>query len=93
LPIKTVDWGSFVDEHVHGFTMACGAVGRSQLVLADSVLGDEHTHTAGRLIFNQAVNDVLQLLNDLGSANGRTAIRTARSLIEHAINLRTVIGT
>ena len=48
--------------------------------------------TAGRLIFNQAVNDVLQLLIDLSSANGRTAIRTARSLIEHAVNLRTVIG-
>jgi len=43
-----------------------------------------------RLIVNQVVNDFLDLLGELKRGDGRPAIRTSRSIIEHAINLRTV---
>ena len=61
-----------------------------QYVLASQVVADGGTHEAVRLLFNLAVNDLVDLLHELGTGAGRPAMRTARSLIEHAINLHTV---
>jgi Family of unknown function (DUF5677) len=43
--------------------------------------------TAEAIIFNQAVNDWFDLIYELGEGSGRPATRSARALVEHAINL------
>lgn len=56
-----------------------------------SVAGAPTVHLATRLIVNQAVSDFADLLNDADRMSGRSAMRAARAVVEHAINLRTVI--
>ncbi|MFC6155865.1 DUF5677 domain-containing protein [Kribbella jiaozuonensis] len=63
---------------------------RSQTALVSLILADTPTHKAPKLIFTQAVNDLIDLLAEIQSGRGRAAIRTSRALIEHAINLHTV---
>lgn len=48
-------------------------------------------YPAASIIFNQAMADQNGLMLELSSGNGRSAVRTARSLIEHAVNLADVI--
>ena len=46
---------------------------------------------AVRLIVAQFATDFVDLLKDIDQARGRSAVRTARSMMEHAINLATVL--
>ncbi|SDP61573.1 hypothetical protein SAMN04489867_3150 [Pedococcus dokdonensis] len=64
-----------------------------QLALVSQVVGDSTTHESVRLLFNLAVNDFRDLLDDIETGSGRSAMRAARSVIEHAINLRTVTSS
>lgn len=59
------------------------------VVCASAVLTDNN-HAAVKLLVNQAVNDLTDLLFDLIAGRGRPATRAARALVEHAINLSTV---
>lgn len=52
--------------------------------------GDEYP--AAATIFNQAVNDYMSLMHELATGSGRSAVRSARSLIEHAVNMGEVVG-
>lgn len=61
-----------------------------QVLLAATVLGDRGTHNAIKLIVNQSVNDLISLLSEIAQADGRPAMRSARTLIEHAINLHSL---
>ncbi len=45
------------------------------------------------LIINQAVNDAQDLTIELADLHGRPATRTARALVEHAVNLHTVLSS
>lgn len=51
--------------------------------------GDQYPAVA--TIFNQAINDYMSLMLELATGSGRSAVRSARSLIEHAVNLGEVI--
>lgn len=64
-----------------------------QLALVSQISGDSQTHDSVRLLFNLAVNDFRDLLHDLDSGSGRAAMRTARAVIEHAINLHTIAAS
>jgi hypothetical protein len=55
-------------------------------------LKDGADYRAASIIFNQAASDYMSLINELAIGNGRSAVRTARSLIEHAVNLADVIN-
>lgn len=79
-----------VFDRIPGLRDAEWSVTYEQLALVSQVSGDAATHESVRLLFNLSVNDFRDLLHDLGSGSGRSAIRAARAVIEHAINLRTV---
>jgi hypothetical protein len=49
------------------------------------------TH-ASAVVVNQAINDGQDLLVDLTQLRGRPATRAARALVEHVINLRTIMA-
>lgn len=70
--------------------LAAEAVTYKQLALVAQVASDVQTHESVRLLFNLAVNDFRDLLEDLNSGAGRSAMRAARGVIEHAINLHAV---
>lgn len=55
-------------------------------------LGGSQQYRAAGLIFSQSCNDFSDLLRDLGEGSGRSAIRAARALIEHAVNFVDVIS-
>ena len=54
------------------------------------VKSEDPVERACALIRNQSTNDLLSLLNQCLSGDGRAAIRSARSLFEHEVNYRTV---
>ncbi|MET9629545.1 DUF5677 domain-containing protein [Lentzea sp. NPDC006480] len=49
-------------------------------------------HRAASVVFNQASSDFINLWSELADGNGRSAVRTARSLIEHAVNMADVVS-
>lgn len=56
-------------------------------------LNNGDRHRAESVVFNQAVSDFIGLCWELGAGNGRSAVRTARSLIEHAVNMADVTSS
>ena len=89
-PQHHYDVEALLSERVPRFDQAGWAVTYEQLALVSQVAGDTGTHESVRLLFNLAVNDFRDLLHDLRSGSGRSAMRAARAVIEHAINLHTV---
>jgi hypothetical protein len=53
----------------------------------DFLKGTDSNESADAIIFSQAVNDWLDLMIEIGNGWGRPATRSARALVEHAINL------
>jgi hypothetical protein len=74
------------------FSENCENVAHPQLLLAGDVVPDHRTHLAIRLIFGQSVGDLIDLIRDVQAGSGRAASRAARTLVEHAINIRSVAG-
>lgn len=74
-------WSGLVDEAIH-----------SNLRFSASIL-TSRCDLAVRLIVNQAVADVNDLLRDIDRGAGRSAMRASRVVIEHAVNLRTVLDS
>lgn len=91
-PLEIHDVAKLIADRVPQLLPAMWAVTNEQVALTAQVVADAGTHESVRLIFNLAVNDFRDLLNDLHEGSGRSAMRTARSLIEHAINMHTVIA-
>ncbi|MGY0537728.1 DUF5677 domain-containing protein [Nocardioides sp. YJ-D4] len=87
---RYVDLEPTLDEELPGFGEAAGNVTLALFGLTAQVVGDQATHAAVRLLLNLAVNDFRDLLEDLKRGAGRSAMRTARSLIEHAINMHVI---
>ncbi|PWV82666.1 hypothetical protein SAMN05421630_103446 [Prauserella marina] len=58
-----------------------------------SFFGEAENYPAVATIFNQGLSDLIGLLIELSHGNGRSAVRSARSLIEHAVNIRDVEST
>lgn len=50
-------------------------------------------YPASAIVFNQAFNDWLTLTSELAEGSGRSATRTARALVEHAINMADVAAS
>jgi len=92
-PEQYFDAGALLHERIPAFRSAAWSVTYEQLALVAQVAGDSATHESVRLLFNLAVNDFRDLLHDLGSGSGRSAMRAARAVMEHAINLHTVAGS
>lgn len=82
------DWRRKVAEKVEDLGHAV-EVSMAQQVPLTSVILSGGTHPAVKTIFIQIVNDYTGLLFELLAGEGRPAMRTARTLVEHAINLRT----
>lgn len=91
--IESVDVPTWLRENLPSFDQILWAVVHEQSALASQVLSDEDTHRSVRLLFNLAVNDFLDLVTDLKRGAGRPAMRAARALIEHAINMHTVVDS
>ncbi|WP_426247111.1 DUF5677 domain-containing protein [Nocardioides sp. LHG3406-4] len=60
------------------------------LVVQRLISGPEY-HRAVRLIATLAISDVFDLIDEVERGSGRAAMRSARSLIEHAVNIHSVI--
>lgn len=78
---------------VPGLESAAQAVAASQHTLAARIISDGAMHESIRLVSSQAINDVVLLLGDLQAGRGRSAIRTSRALIEHAVNMYTITSS
>lgn len=92
-PDPYIDLESMIAERVPTLREIEQEITYAQLALVAQVAPDASTHESVRLLFNLAVNDFFDLLQDLNSGSGRSAMRTARAVIEHAINLHTVAGS
>lgn len=92
-PSMYVDIESMIAERVPRMRTVERQITHGQAALVAQVASDTQTHESVRLIFNLAVNDLLDLLHDLNSGSGRSAMRAARAVIEHAINLYSVTGS
>jgi hypothetical protein len=90
---RRASWGDEFDALAPGFNDALDKAFVSQMPLVDTVLTDGSTSLAVRIIVNQATNDLKDLVFELGSDSGRAAIRTSRAIVEHAINLHTVVAS
>ncbi len=89
-----IDVEAMLADRVPEFQEAGWAVTYEQLALVAQLAGDDtSTHESVRLLFNLAVNDFRDLLHDLDAGSGRLAMRAARAVIEHAINLHTVAAS
>lgn len=88
--LEVLDPHEFLAERIPDLFDAIWAVTYEQFALVPQVVGDTGTHKSVRLLFSLAVNDLRDLLSDIGDGQGRSAMGAARSVIEHAINLRTV---
>lgn len=89
---RRVDVPAVLEQRLPGFVKASDDVTYALFALVAQVVGDQSTHRAVRLLFNLAVNDFRDLLDDLRHGSGRSAMRASRSLIEHAINLNVIAG-
>jgi hypothetical protein len=83
------DWRDEIGRRVDGLNIAIWAAITVQASLTSIALTGG-THRAVKTILIQVVNDFNDLLDDISTGSGRPAMRTARSLVEHAVNLRTV---
>lgn len=81
----------FVDVHLPEWRATIEAARDTLFRFAMSIVNAQTVHLATRLIVNQAVSDFADVLHDADRLSGRSAMRGTRALIEHAINLRTVI--
>lgn len=63
-----------------------------RLMVYGSLFAQRAPSHAAAIIVNQAVNDGQDLLIELVRLRGRPATRAARALVEHVINLRTVVS-
>jgi hypothetical protein len=89
---ESYDWDALIAGKVPALNEAVGTAVRSQAALLPAILTDNGTHQSVRLIFSQLVNDFIALMSELQAGSGRQAMRTSRTLIEHAINLHTVLS-
>ena len=65
----------------------------AQLHLARMVIEAKKVPRAARLICVLAAGDIGDLLDDVERGAGRSAIRATRSLIEHQVNMHTVLSS
>lgn len=91
--VQGVSVPAVLAELVPAFEETAVAVTYEQMALESQVTSDTTAHSAVRLLFSLALNDLLDLLEDLRLGSGRSAMRAARALLEHAINLHTVISS
>lgn len=91
--IHELDVSEMLRTQLPAFQEATTAVTYEQLALVGQVASDAGTHESIRLLFNLAVNDFRDLVGDLDMGSGRSAMRAARAVIEHAINLHTVVDS
>lgn len=80
------------DQRIKGWREILADAQSARLMWAGSIA--QRTDTvdhAVRLIVAQFATDFVDLLKDIDQARGRSAVRTARSMMEHAINLATVL--
>ena len=85
------DWTRMIDAKVPGLASAAWAAADSQRILVTQVLPGSEVSSAVKLILNQGVNDFIDLVSNIQDGSGRPAIRASRSLIEHAVNMWTVV--
>lgn len=90
--IREVDLEAEIAKRVPNLHDAITIAVESQIVLASQVLSSARFDLATKIIVSQAINDLLDLLAACQEGLGRSAIRTSRALVEHAINLHTVRG-
>lgn len=64
----------------------------SQGVVLSSIIAPEYLNRSGRIIFSLAVSDLGDLMDESIRGSGRAAMRSARSLVEHCINMGTVLA-
>lgn len=76
-----------------GFREEVQNVVHAQLALTGPFLVDAEIPRACRVIVNLAASDLGDLLHDVARGSGRAAMRSARSLVEHAINMHTVAAS
>ena len=79
-----------IDERAPNLDRAIAQVVESQALLVGQILTHATTHIARRIVTNQSVNDLFALLSEVQHGNGRSAIRSARSLVELSINLHAI---
>lgn len=89
-PRFTRDFKSEIAERAPDFCESLDEALYQQLAWVAQAIGAD-TGPAAHVVCNQAVNDLLDLAYALQQGAGRSAMRAARSLVEHAINLRTVL--
>jgi hypothetical protein len=64
----------------------------NRLAVDGSLFAHRAPSHAAAVVVNQALNDGQDMLIDLTRLRGRPATRAARALVEHVINLRTIIA-
>lgn len=65
----------------------------AQLYLANALVGTVGVPRAVRLIATLAASDLNDLLDDVSRGAGRSAMRVTRTLIEHQVNMHTVLAS
>lgn len=78
---------------IDGWSEAIDGAIEASFRLSTSVIPRTRVSLPVRLIFSQVVSDFVDLLGNVDRGSGRAAMRDARALTEHAINLRTVLGS
>ncbi|WP_144009145.1 DUF5677 domain-containing protein [Enemella evansiae] len=84
------DYRAMIGERAPNLDRAISQVAESQALLVGQILTHAATHIARRIVTNQSVNDFFALLSEVQQGNGRSAIRSARSLVELSINLHAI---
>lgn len=85
-----VDPGELIAEEAPWFGEAANTVMAASIPFVRSFFGESENYPALATIFNQGFSDLQGLLIELSHGNGRSAVRSARSLIEHAVNIRDI---
>lgn len=82
-----------IDDDLPSLRQSCDIAFLASAKLAGLVVESVTCPEAIKIIFVQAFNDFSDLMTDLQGARGRSSIRAARALIEHAINMATVLDS
>lgn len=90
--LKLHDWAAEIEERVPGLNTTLSQAVYQQVAWVGQVIASD-IGPAAHLICNQAVNDLIDLIGAAHQGAGRSAMRAARSLVEHAINLHTVLAS
>ncbi|WP_410580331.1 DUF5677 domain-containing protein [Amycolatopsis sp. lyj-108] len=84
------DPSKLIDDEAPWFNDLSNEALVSASLFARSFFGEAEDYPAIATVYSQGFSDLMSLFEELRRGSGRSAVRSARSLIEHAVNIRDI---